>query len=191
MSVTYANPVLLLLYRVPGARAGAKYYKSGVRGGWRRTRGKAIKKRAENLQMDPSNFSRSLMSPQVVKTEAAEERGSRPRTPAAAAAGANGRAASASPAAFIDLSSSDSDSDGEGAGGSGKRARGAGGDGSAGKRARVSAAVDLPPGFLEPIPPPPPVASAACATKQFWKAGDYDGKPLGDGVLQPSGTTRC
>nr|XP_034603415.1 protein MICRORCHIDIA 7-like [Setaria viridis] len=126
------------------------------------------------------------MSPPVVKTEAAEERGSLPRTPAAATAGANGGAASASPAAVIDLSSSDSDSDGEGAGGSGKRARGAGGGGSAGKRARVSAAVDLPPGFLEPIPLPPPVVPAACATKQFWKAGDYDGKPLGNGVPQPS-----
>ena len=139
--------------------------------------------------MDTSNLSRSLMSPPVVKTEAAEERGPLPRPPAAAAAGANGGIPSAAPAAVIDLSSSDSDSDGEGGGGSGKRARGAGGDGSAGKRARVSAAIALPRGFLEPIPPPPrPVVPAACATKQFWKAGDYDGKPLGDGVPQPSGT---
>ncbi|CAN6234572.1 unnamed protein product [Urochloa humidicola] len=133
------------------------------------------------------------MSPPVVKTEAAEEGGAVPRTPAAAA-GANGGRASASPAAVIDLSSSDSDSDGEGAGGgSSKRARGAGGDGSAGKRARVSPVVDLVPGFLEPIPPPPPVAPAACSTKQFWKAGDYDGKPLGDGVPQPtaSGMDHC
>ncbi|OEL24960.1 Protein MICRORCHIDIA 4 [Dichanthelium oligosanthes] len=134
--------------------------------------------------MDPSNFSRSLMSPTLVKTEAAEERGPLPRTPAAA--GGNGWTARTAAAAVIDLSSSDSDSDGEGEGGSGKRARGAGGDGSAGKRARVSAAVVVPPGFLEPIPPPPPVAPAPCATKQFWKAGDYDGKPLGDGVPQPS-----
>ncbi|KAF8780644.1 hypothetical protein HU200_001246 [Digitaria exilis] len=138
--------------------------------------------------MDPSIFSRSLMSPPVVKTEAAEA-GGPPllRTPAAAASGGGDAMASAAPEAVIDLSSSDSDSDGEAAdGGSSKRARGAGGDGSAGKRARVSPAVDLPPGFLEPIPPPQPVAPAASATKQFWKAGDYDGKPLGDGVPQPS-----
>jgi hypothetical protein len=55
--------------------------------------------------------------------------------------------------------------------------------GSAEKRARVSTAVaaaadDVPPGFLEPISPPPP---ARCATKQFLKAGDYDGKPLREG----------
>ena len=133
--------------------------------------------------MDTSNLSRSLMSPPVVKTEAAD-RGPLPRAPAAAAAGGTGGMPSAAPAAVIDLSSSDSDSDGEG----GKRARGAGGDGSAGKRARVSAAIAVPRGFLEPIPPPRPVVPAACATKQFWKAGDYDGKPLGDGVPQPSGT---
>lgn len=130
------------------------------------------------------------MRPSMVKTEAAEERGPLSRTPppppaALAVGGSGGR----TDTAVIDLSSSDSDSDGEGAVGSGKRARGAGGDGSATKRARVSAVVDLPPGFLEPIPPPPlPVPLAACATKQFWKAGDYDGKPLGDGVAQPSGT---
>lgn len=145
----------------------------------------AIKKRAGNLQMDTSNFSRSLMSPPVVKTEAAEERGPLPRAPAA---GGNGGVPNAAPAAVIDLSSSDSDSDGEGGGGSGKRVRGAVGDGSAGKRARVSAAIAVPRGFLEPIPPPPPVVPAAFATKQFWKAGEYDGKPLGDGVPQPSGT---
>ncbi|KAG2565558.1 hypothetical protein PVAP13_7NG142700 [Panicum virgatum] len=132
--------------------------------------------------MDTSNFSRSLMSPPVVKTEAAEDRGPLPRAPAAAAAGGTSGMPSAAPAAVIDLSSSDSDSDGEG----GKRARGAGGDGSAGKRARVSAAIAVPRGFLEPIPPPRPVVPAACATKQFWKAGDYDGKPIGDGVPQPS-----
>jgi hypothetical protein len=126
----------------------------------------------------------------MVKTEAAEERGPLSRTPPPpAAALAVGGSGGRTDTAVIDLSSSDSDSDGEGAVGSGKRARGAGGDGSATKRARVSAVVDLPPGFLEPIPPPPlPVPLAACATKQFWKAGDYDGKPLGDGVAQPSGT---
>jgi hypothetical protein len=129
----------------------------------------------------------SLLRPPMVKTEAAEEREPLSRTPAAAVAveGSGRRTATA----VIDLSSSDSDSDGEGAVGSGKRVRGVGGDGSATKRARVSAVVDLPPGFLEPIPPPPvPVPLAACATKQFWKAGDYDGKPLGDGVAQQSGT---
>lgn len=126
----------------------------------------------------------------MVKTEAAAERGPLSRTPPPPAAlsveGSGGRIATA----VIDLSSSDSDSDGEDAVESGKRARVAGGDGSVMKRARVSAVVDLPPGFLEPIPPPPPlsVPLAACATKQFWKAGDYDGKPLGDGVSQPSGT---
>ena len=166
--------------RRPGARAGAKYKPVGKE----RKRKIAIKKRAGNLQMDTSNFSRSLMSPPVVKTEAAEDRGPLPRAPAAAAAGGTGGMPSAAPAAVIDLSSSDSDSDGEG----GKRARGAGGDGSAGKRARVSAAIAVPRGFLEPIPPPRPVVPAACATKQFWKAGDYDGKPIGDGVPQPSGT---
>ncbi|XP_062225341.1 protein MICRORCHIDIA 7-like [Phragmites australis] len=121
------------------------------------------------------------MNPHEVKTEAAEERSPR-RPPASVARGARAAAA----AAVIDLSSSDSDSGGEGGRGSGKRSRGAGGDGSAGKRARVLAAaagVDVPPGFLEPIPPPPP---ARCATKQFWKAGDYGGKPLGDGMPQPS-----
>ncbi|KAG0525295.1 hypothetical protein BDA96_06G043400 [Sorghum bicolor] len=125
------------------------------------------------------------MRPSMVKTEAAEERGPLSRTAAASVAvGGSGRRTAT---AVIDLSSSDSDSDGEGGVGSGKRARGAGGDGSATKRARVSAVVDLPPGFLEPIQPPTlPVPLAACATKQFWKAGDYDGKPLGDGVAQPS-----
>ncbi|KAL6650509.1 hypothetical protein ACP70R_009434 [Stipagrostis hirtigluma subsp. patula] len=127
------------------------------------------------------------MNPRAVKTEAAEERAPRPRPPAAAAAAAGaggGWAGAGAASAVIDLSSSDSDSDGDGAGGSEKRSRGAGGGGgSAGKRARVSAA-DVPPGFLDPIPPPPPPAKGA--TKQFWKAGDYDGKPLGDGVPQPS-----
>ena len=60
--------------------------------------------------------------------------------------------------ASIDVSSSDTESDSGGA----KRPRRQGE-----KRARVLAAV--PPGFLEPLPPP------RCVTKQFWKAGDYDG----------------
>ncbi|KAG8063899.1 hypothetical protein GUJ93_ZPchr0004g39167 [Zizania palustris] len=94
---------------------------------------------------------------------------------------------------LIELTSSDSDSDGEGGGGGGgsaKRLRGAGGDCSAGKRARVStaaAAVDVPPGFLDPLPQEPSSeAPARGATKQFWKAGDYDGKPLGVGAPQSS-----
>lgn len=125
----------------------------------------------------------------MVKTEAVDEPAALPRTPAAVVVVAASRASGGRTGTpVIDLSSSDSDSDGEGALGSGKRARGAEGDGSVAKRARVSAVVDLPPGFLEPIPPQPPVLPAACATKQFWKAGDYDGKPLGDGVQQPSGT---
>ncbi|KAJ1270290.1 hypothetical protein BS78_06G042800 [Paspalum vaginatum] len=131
--------------------------------------------------MDPSSFSRSLVSPPMVKTEAAEERGLLPP-----AAGSSCGRTTADPAAVIDLSSSDSDSDGEGAGGSGKGAWGDARGGTAGKRARVSAAVDVPRGFLEPIPPPPPVAPAAFTTKQFWKAGDYDGKPQGNGVPQSS-----
>ncbi|XP_062183647.1 protein MICRORCHIDIA 7-like [Phragmites australis] len=124
------------------------------------------------------------MNPHAVKTEAADER-SRPPPPAGRGGGA---IAAAAASAVIDLiSDSDSDSDGEGGVGSGNRLRGAGRGGLAGKRARVSAAaaapVDIPRGFLEPIPPPPP---ARCATKQFWKAGDYDGKLLGDGMPQPS-----
>ncbi|KAF0890529.1 hypothetical protein E2562_003744 [Oryza meyeriana var. granulata] len=89
----------------------------------------------------------------------------------------------------LDLSSS-SDSDSDGEGGGAKRLRGAGGGGSAGKRARVSAAgaaVDLPPGFLDPLPQAAASAAPAkSATKQFWKAGDYEGKPLGDGAPQSS-----
>ncbi|GJN37060.1 hypothetical protein PR202_gb25981 [Eleusine coracana subsp. coracana] len=127
------------------------------------------------------------MNPRVVKTEAAEE-GTPLRPPRPAGGGGAGAGVSAVASAVIDLSSSDSDSDGEGGAGSGKRQLAAGGCGSSGKRARVSAVAsaaveDVPPGFLEPIPPPPP---ARCATKQFWKAGDYDGKPLGVGALQPS-----
>ncbi|GJN11853.1 hypothetical protein PR202_ga30084 [Eleusine coracana subsp. coracana] len=128
------------------------------------------------------------MNPRVVKTEAAEE-GTPLRPPRPAGGGGAGAGVGAVASAVIDLSSSDSDSDGEGGAlGSGKRQLAAGGCGSSGKRARVSAVAsaaveDVPPGFLEPIPPPPP---ARCATKQFWKAGDYDGKPLGVGALQPS-----
>jgi hypothetical protein len=66
--------------------------------------------------------------------------------------------------AAIDVSSSDTESDSGGA----KRPRRPRTAGREEKRARVFAAV--PPGFLEPLPPPRRV------TKQFWKAGDYDGK---------------
>ncbi|KAL6851523.1 hypothetical protein ACP4OV_020456 [Aristida adscensionis] len=131
------------------------------------------------------------MNPRVVKTEVAEEEGRPPllRLPPPAGRGGGVGAGAAPAPAVIDLSSSDSDSDADGAGGSGKRSWGAGGGGPAGKRARVSdaaLAVGVPPGFLDPITPPQPQRPARSATKQFWKAGDYDGKPLGDGVPQPS-----
>ncbi|CAM0905016.1 unnamed protein product [Alopecurus aequalis] len=126
------------------------------------------------------------MKPSVVKTEAAEERPTpRPATAAPAAGGSGSRA----PAQLIELSSSDSDSD-DGAGGSAKRARLAIAGSGSGKRARVSASavagLDVPPGFLDLLPaPPPPLPPSRSATKQFWKAGDYDGKPVGD-VEPPS-----
>ncbi|KAE8797984.1 CRT1-like GHKL ATPase [Hordeum vulgare] len=124
------------------------------------------------------------MNPRVVKTEAPEERLTPPATAAAAASGSSGPRA---PVQFIELSSSDSDSDG-GVGGSAKRSRSAARDSGAGKRARVSAGavvgVDVPPGFLDPLPalPQPPRAT----TKQFWKAGDYDGNPAGAVEPPPS-----
>jgi hypothetical protein len=80
--------------------------------------------------------------------------------------------------AAIDVSSSDTESDSGGA----KRPRRPRMAGREEKRARVLAAV--PPGFLEPLPP------RRCVTKQFWKAGDYDGKgqlPWSDHA-QKSGT---
>ncbi|XP_052153103.1 protein MICRORCHIDIA 7-like [Oryza glaberrima] len=141
------------------------------------------------------------MNPRAVKTEAAAAAAvERPRPLAMAAAGGGGRGGRPVEEDFIELSSSDSDSDGEGGGGGGgsaKRSRGVGAGGSAGKRARVSAAgvaVDLPPGFLDPLPHAASAAAGAeasagpskSATKQFWKAGDYDGKPLGDGAPQSS-----
>ncbi|KAM0891916.1 hypothetical protein ACQ4PT_026086 [Festuca glaucescens] len=66
--------------------------------------------------------------------------------------------------AAIDVSSSDTEPDSGGA----KRPRRRRRVGREEKRARVLDAV--PPGFLEPLPP------RRCVTKQFWKAGDYDGK---------------
>uniref|UniRef100_A0A0D9W3F7 Morc S5 domain-containing protein n=1 Tax=Leersia perrieri TaxID=77586 RepID=A0A0D9W3F7_9ORYZ len=128
------------------------------------------------------------MNPRAVKTETAAA-AERLRSTASVAGGGGGGARPVEED-LIELSSSDSDSDGEGGGGgSWKRLRVAGGGGSAGKRARVSAAgesVDVPPGFLDPLPQA--VASAAPAksvTKQFWKAGDYDGKPFGDVAPAP------
>ncbi|XP_010239739.1 protein MICRORCHIDIA 7 isoform X2 [Brachypodium distachyon] len=126
----------------------------------------------------------SLTTPLVVKAEAAEERPTA-RPSVVAGGGSSGVCA---PSDLIELSSSDSDTDGEGGGGgSAKRARGAAGDSAAGKRARVSAAAaaDVPPGFLDPLPTSSQLPSRS-ATKQFWKAGDYDGKPLGNREPQPS-----
>ncbi|XP_051208151.1 protein MICRORCHIDIA 4 [Lolium perenne] len=126
------------------------------------------------------------MKPRVVKTEAPEDRPAPPPPPATAAA--RGGGGSAAPPQLIELSSSDSDSD---AGAGSKRARLAAEGSGGGKRARVSAApADVPPGFLDLLPAPPtPTPSpppSRTATKQFWKAGDYDGKPAGDGEPPPS-----
>jgi hypothetical protein len=85
----------------------------------------------------------------------------------------------------INVSSSDTDSDVPGAGG-GKRSRPVAGRGGGRdreeKKARIlAAAATVPAGFLEPLPRPPvkllpPPAPGRSVTKQFWKAGDYDGK---------------
>ncbi|XP_015691649.2 protein MICRORCHIDIA 7 isoform X2 [Oryza brachyantha] len=138
------------------------------------------------------------MNHRAVKTEAtaAVAAVERPR-PLAVAVGGGGGGPPTVEQRLIELSSSDSDSDGEGGGvgGGGKRWRGLEVGGPAGKRARVSAAgaaVDVPPGFLDPLPQAVAAgeveveAPSKSATKQFWKAGDYDGKPLGDGARQPS-----
>nr|CAB3449758.1 unnamed protein product [Digitaria exilis] len=84
----------------------------------------------------------------------------------------------------IDVSSSDTESDDPGRGGR-KRPRLAAGRCSAEdreeKKARILAAGSaVPAGFLEPLPPVrllPPPAPERTVTKQFWKAGDYDGNP--------------
>ncbi|TVU30078.1 hypothetical protein EJB05_21684, partial [Eragrostis curvula] len=99
----------------------------------------------------------------------------------------------------IDLSSSDSDTESDGPGcrgNGGKRPmRAAGGGWREEKKPRISAAaVGAPPGFLDPLPPtrllppPPPPRQERSVTKQFWKAGDYDGKPhlLGNEAAQHS-----
>ncbi|CAL5022093.1 unnamed protein product [Urochloa decumbens] len=89
----------------------------------------------------------------------------------------------------IDVSSSDTDSDDPGpGGGGGKRPRIVAGRGGGGdreeKKARVLAAASaVPAGFLEPLPParllpaPAPPERTVTVTRQFWKAGDYDGNP--------------
>jgi hypothetical protein len=99
----------------------------------------------------------------------------------------------------IDVSSSDTDSDDPGGGG-GKRPRLAAGRGRGGdreeKKARILAAASaVPAGFLEPLPqgmllPAPPPERTV--TKQFWKAGDYDGNPhlLAVEAAQHSGNNR-
>ncbi|OAY68335.1 MORC family CW-type zinc finger protein 3 [Ananas comosus] len=134
----------------------------------------------------------SLVKEEIVESPAPP----RPIAGAAAAAEAEAEAApSLAPAdAVIELSSSDSDSDPEEEGGGGgvgaKRPRvsGAGAEAEAeGARPKRPRAKALPIGFLDPLPPeaPPPLplrapspAAAAAAiqgSKQFWKAGDYDG----------------
>ncbi|KAF0895542.1 hypothetical protein E2562_013858 [Oryza meyeriana var. granulata] len=86
--------------------------------------------------------------------------------------------------AVIDVSSSDTESDPGFGGCVRKRPWRAGGGGrgrEAEKRARVlAAAAAVPAGFLEPLPPPTrhaPPPPARRVTRQFWNAGDYDGKP--------------
>lgn len=97
----------------------------------------------------------------------------------AMARGGVGRAVEA---AVIDVSSSDTDS-GDLGGGGGKRPRLVAGRCSGvdreEKKARILAAAStVPAGFLEPLPPVrllPPPAPGWTVTKQFWKAGDYNG----------------
>ncbi|WVZ76084.1 hypothetical protein U9M48_024086 [Paspalum notatum var. saurae] len=88
----------------------------------------------------------------------------------------------------IDVSSSsDTESDDPGGGGV-KRPRLSAGRRSGGdraeKKARILAvAATVPAGFLDPLPParllrlPQPAPPERSVTKQFWKAGDYNGKP--------------
>ncbi|KAJ1279124.1 hypothetical protein BS78_04G131800 [Paspalum vaginatum] len=88
----------------------------------------------------------------------------------------------------IDVSSSDTESDDPG-GGSEKRpwrsaGRVSGGDRDKKKARILAAAATVPAGFMDPLPPArslplpqPALAPERSVTKQFWKAGDYDGKP--------------
>jgi len=104
----------------------------------------------------------------------------------------------------IDVSSSDTDTESDHPGGGvGKRpwlaaGRGRGGGDREEKKARILAAGSaVPAGFLEPLqqgrlpllPAPPPERTV---TKQFWKAGDYDGNPhlLAVEAAQHSGNNR-
>ncbi|XP_010943619.2 protein MICRORCHIDIA 7 [Elaeis guineensis] len=112
------------------------------------------------------------------------------------------------PPAVIDLSSSDSDSEAEenGAGGA-KRSGSPNGSDDGGPfkklRAEGGLAAALPLGFLDPLPPdippplplplplplavagppPPPPATGFQGCKQFWKAGDYEERPIADSTL--------
>lgn len=83
-----------------------------------------------------------------------------------------------SPADVIALS--DDDDDNGGGGVADTRAVGSSSGSSVPvKRQKVN--VSLPPGFLDPIPPAPlaAVPVSTQGSKQFWKAGDYEGAPCG------------
>ncbi|KAK8938155.1 hypothetical protein KSP40_PGU010588 [Platanthera guangdongensis] len=103
-------------------------------------------------------------------------------------------AAPAAPTAVIDLSSSGSDSDA----GTLKRSRSPDDIGDVKKRkSEVKMLASLPPGFLDPLPAAsggksiqplpltlPVVAGSPQRSKQFWKAGDFDGLPVVDDSVQ-------
>ncbi|CAN6272646.1 unnamed protein product [Urochloa humidicola] len=97
---------------------------------------------------------------------------------AAVVAGGGGGGGDGALEVVIDVSSSDTDSDDPGGGKRPRIAAGrVGGGGDRGeKKARILAAASaVPAGFLEPLPPA--LERAVTVTKQFWKAGDYDGNP--------------
>ncbi|AQK59143.1 Protein MICRORCHIDIA 7 [Zea mays] len=104
--------------------------------------------------------------------------------PAPAAMAGGGDGGDGQMEVVFNVSSSDTDSDDLGAGG-GKRSRPVAGQGGGrdreDKKARIlAAAATVPAGFLEPLSPVrllPPPAPGRSVTKQFWKAGDYVGKP--------------
>ena len=154
----------------------------------RRTHGGVLAEKAPSLRSAP-------MAPTAVDPDPTDHLLAPAPAPVAVAGGGVGGYGPLE--VVINVSSSDTDSDSPGAGG-GKRSRPVAGRGGGRdreeKKARIlAAAATVPAGFLEPLPPPPvkllpPPAPGRSVTKQFWKAGDYDGKPLGDGVAQPSGT---